>query len=79
LPLENTVFRLGIVVHAFNHSIWEASASRALCVQDQPELHKETMSGEKGRKKILFSNTVNYPECIFTHFISALSSRKNGL
>jgi hypothetical protein len=62
-------------VHAFNRSIWEALASRTLCVQDQhgvpgqPELHKEkTLSGnkqqpkKKGKKKILFSNTVNYQE-----------------
>lgn len=32
------------VVHTCNPSSWEAEAGRQLQVQDQPELHRETLS-----------------------------------
>jgi hypothetical protein len=48
-----TCFKLGLVVHAFNPSTWEAEAGGSLslrpvlstkCVPGQPRLHRETLS-----------------------------------
>jgi hypothetical protein len=51
---------LGVVVHAFNPSTWEAEAGGFLssrpawstkCVPGQPGLHRETLSGKKKQQQ----------------------------
>ena len=60
LPIQNTLFRPGLLAHTFNPSTWEAEAGgfpsskpawSTEWVPGQPGLHRETLSRKKKKKK----------------------------